>query len=429
VPALIGTAYGRLLLVKLALFMAMVALAAVNRWSLTPRLDRGNNGARRALRRNAILETAAGIAIVTVVGALGVTIPAAHQPAVWPFDHTLSWEPAQQSLGIRAALVAAGALACIAAGAILRGIRRHRASLWVAGLAGIVAAGSTCDWLLAVPAYPTTYLTSPVPYSVDSIVHGATLYRQDCGACHGAHGHSDGPQATSLSLRPVDLAEHALHHRAGNLFWWIAHGIPGTPMPGFAPQLSDMDVWDVVQFLRAQAQAARAVTLTNRVEPRHAIEVPDFSFEIAGQGQASLKQRRANEVTLLVFYTLPQSLPRLHELASAEPRFAAAGARVIAVPLGQSSTSAGAGTAGDLILATARPNAAAAYAMFARRPSDKGDVALEHAEFLIDAQGYLRARWIGDPAAQTDRTVEILREIKQLDDERPRAPPPEEHAH
>src|SRR5262249_56858630 len=38
VPALIGTGYGRLLLAKVALFFAMVAVAAVNRLRLTPRL-------------------------------------------------------------------------------------------------------------------------------------------------------------------------------------------------------------------------------------------------------------------------------------------------------------------------------------------------------------------------------------------------------
>src|SRR5262249_57226864 len=38
VPALIGTDYGRLLLAKVALFLAMVSGAAINRLRLTPRL-------------------------------------------------------------------------------------------------------------------------------------------------------------------------------------------------------------------------------------------------------------------------------------------------------------------------------------------------------------------------------------------------------
>lgn len=84
IPALIATTYGRLLLAKLALFAVMVALAAVNRMSLTPRLAAGNGEALLLLRRNAIVETAMGIAVVTVVGVLGITIPVAHESAAGP---------------------------------------------------------------------------------------------------------------------------------------------------------------------------------------------------------------------------------------------------------------------------------------------------------------------------------------------------------
>ena len=93
VPALIGTDYGRLLLAKLALFAAMLVLAMANRWHLSIRLPSEDRGALRLLRRNAILEIAAGIGVVTIVGALGVTVPAAHQVPVWPFEHTLSLKP------------------------------------------------------------------------------------------------------------------------------------------------------------------------------------------------------------------------------------------------------------------------------------------------------------------------------------------------
>ena len=64
VPALIGTGYGRLLLAKLGLFAAILAIAVVNRGLLTPRLAGGDRGALRSLRRNAVLEIAAGIGIV-----------------------------------------------------------------------------------------------------------------------------------------------------------------------------------------------------------------------------------------------------------------------------------------------------------------------------------------------------------------------------
>jgi hypothetical protein len=44
-----------------------------------------------------------------------------------------------------------------------------------------------------------------------------------------------------------------------------------------------------------------------------------------------------------------------------------------------------------------------------------------HAEFLIDRQGYLRARWIGVPNAATDGTAQMLEQIDLLKRERPRA--------
>jgi copper resistance protein D len=72
--ALIGTPYGRLLLVKIVLFCLMVAVAAVNRFVLTPRRDVAT------LHRNAKIETALGIAIVMIVAVLGSMPPAYGQP-------------------------------------------------------------------------------------------------------------------------------------------------------------------------------------------------------------------------------------------------------------------------------------------------------------------------------------------------------------
>jgi copper resistance protein D len=70
VPALIGTPYGRLLLVKILLFCAMVSVAAINRFRLAPRGDVA------ALRGNAQIETALGVIIVMIVAVLGTMPPA-----------------------------------------------------------------------------------------------------------------------------------------------------------------------------------------------------------------------------------------------------------------------------------------------------------------------------------------------------------------
>ena len=67
--ALTGTDYGRVLLLKLALFAIMLVVAAINRFRLTPQ------AAFATLRRNALIETALGLAIVIIVSVLGTMAP------------------------------------------------------------------------------------------------------------------------------------------------------------------------------------------------------------------------------------------------------------------------------------------------------------------------------------------------------------------
>ncbi|MBN9554456.1 MAG: copper homeostasis membrane protein CopD [Alphaproteobacteria bacterium] len=73
------TLYGQLLIAKLLLFAAMLGLATVNRWRLTPRLalrDAGSaSGGVRALRVSIALETSAAVLILALVAWLGTLSP------------------------------------------------------------------------------------------------------------------------------------------------------------------------------------------------------------------------------------------------------------------------------------------------------------------------------------------------------------------
>jgi putative copper resistance protein D len=84
VSALTGTDYGQLLVVKIALFLAMAAIAMVNRLRLTPRLAPqaigvGGCGTLRQLRRNSLIEFLAGTIIIIIVAILGTMPPGLHQ--------------------------------------------------------------------------------------------------------------------------------------------------------------------------------------------------------------------------------------------------------------------------------------------------------------------------------------------------------------
>lgn len=74
-PALAGSSYGWLLAAKLGLFALMLGLAAVNRWRLTPALERGGEGAPGHLRWSLLVETSAAVAIIGLVAWLGTLDP------------------------------------------------------------------------------------------------------------------------------------------------------------------------------------------------------------------------------------------------------------------------------------------------------------------------------------------------------------------
>jgi len=77
------TSYGRLLSLKVLLFVAMLGLAASNRYRLTPALGRslgsriGSDTESAALRRSIAVETAFGIAVLLLVAWFGTLAPPA----------------------------------------------------------------------------------------------------------------------------------------------------------------------------------------------------------------------------------------------------------------------------------------------------------------------------------------------------------------
>jgi putative copper resistance protein D len=83
--ALANTTYGRLVALKVGLFVVIVSIAAVNRLKLRPRLsvdrDWGDTAkdALSTLRRNVIAELCLGAAILAAVAALGLTPPSVHR--------------------------------------------------------------------------------------------------------------------------------------------------------------------------------------------------------------------------------------------------------------------------------------------------------------------------------------------------------------
>jgi high-affinity iron transporter len=90
-----------------------------------------------------------------------------------------------------------------------------------------------------------------MPRSAISIAEGGALYERSCASCHGVRGLGDGPAASSLSPKPPAIASaREMHDRSpALLFRIISVGVAGTPMTGFASQLTPEQRWNVVSYL------------------------------------------------------------------------------------------------------------------------------------------------------------------------------------
>jgi copper resistance protein D len=441
--SLLGTRYGRLVLLKVALLIPILALAGWSRSRLLPRL--GGEAAtvgRPAMRRLAgfvAAEAVLGLAILAVAALLAVTPPGRHETPLWPFRFRLAPEVTWSLPGVRtqvligAQIVLAGLLALVA-GALMRRWR----PLLLSGAAILLAAGlQQALPPMAVDAYPTTYRRPSVPYTAISVTHGAALYRTHCVGCHGPAGRGDGPAAAGLPKRPADLtAPHTNEHTAGDLFWWLSHGV-GAVMPGFGAQLAEEDRWDLINFLRALSASEQARSLIDVAAPDRRFVAPDFTFA-TGPARGSLREYRGRQPVLLVLFSLPYSRGRMNQLGESYGQLQAFNAAVIAVPVaGRERVLTHLGPTPPIFFPVVTEGATdivTTYGLFRRTQSPASALSdpplPRHMEFLIDRSGYLRARWIpgGGRPGWADIKV-LLAELQALNQEVVAGTPPDEHVH
>jgi len=450
VPPLVGTTYGQLLLIKLALLLPLVALAAVNLLKLKPRivaLGAELSAARIAellhrLKRNVTWEATLGTGILIVVGMMSVTPPARHVQPEWPFTFRWFWNTASVSAKIRAQLsdaywlAGAGAIGFVCA-FILR--RRPRYRLLGVSLAALGYGGWIYHTAIAIDAYPTTYLRPSVPYNVISVANGAHFYQEACATCHGVGGYGDGPNGKGFKPRPADLtAKHSADHTAGDLFWWLTNGVRKdgllTPMPGFGASLEEEERWDMINYLRTLSAAERARQMSALVEPEPWLVAPEFVYRTVTDENHSLKDHRGNNIVMLVLFSLPESKARLAELENLSSQLESKNVKILLVPKELSDIGGLDGKVKSLAVVTdGSREAFDAYALYRRSFSEQGTQpdppVPPHMEFLIDRQGYVRARWIPRDGPGWDKLENLFRDVDRLNQEKPSAPAPDDHVH
>jgi putative copper resistance protein D len=394
------------------------------------------------LGRFVAAEAGLGLLILLVTTGLSISPPAVHDPVWWPFAQRYAWDvaaalpggPTRVLVGAQAAFL--GVLALVV-GLLLPA---WRVLLVGAGGLGLVAGLWVALPPMTVDAYPTTFRRPSVPYHAVSVAGGAALFRAHCATCHGAGGRGDGPGGAGLPRLPADLtAGHTAQHTAGDMFWWLTHGIPAGGMPPFGDALTEEERWDLINFIRTLGAGERARQMTALVPPgRPWLVAPDFSITVGPAAPRSLKDLRDRWMTLLVLFTLPESRARLDQLAEAYNTVQALGTEIVAVPLGDGRDIirrlGGRPPIFFPVVTDGAADIAATYTPLARDPgpgwpSPRGAPPL-HAEFLIDRQGYIRARWLpGSPGPAWDRLSTLTDQLQLLDKETPAGPAPDVHVH
>lgn len=246
---LIGTPYGQLLLLKSLGLALMLACAALNGLRFAQR------GQSRALRRSLTIETGIGLVVLLLAGLLATQPPGAHATVVWPLPwRPVAWlmdEPVLRDSFLAMVLPLALAGALIVAGLGLLAWSRRAGLFLMLAAAGVIwtAPRLPPDQFLS-RAYPTSYQHWDQRRTAASLTAGRAIYLRDCAGCHGATG-TGGPGVPDLSSSSFVLAFD------GDWFWQIRHGIDRNSQPAMPaqPQLSDTEIWQVIDHLRANASA------------------------------------------------------------------------------------------------------------------------------------------------------------------------------
>jgi len=100
----------------------------------------------------------------------------------------------------------------------------------------------------------------PPPSTPDTVARGQQVYADaGCASCHGVSGKGDGDSAQDLKdavgrpIKPADFTAGV--YRGGSnprdLYYRVATGMDGTPMPAYGDVLSPTELWAVVDYVRA----------------------------------------------------------------------------------------------------------------------------------------------------------------------------------
>lgn len=97
--------------------------------------------------------------------------------------------------------------------------------------------------------------TNPIPPTEASLAQGEQIYATHCATCHGEEFDGSGPGAAGLPAAVANLVLHFPQHSDGQHFAVISNGRPASGMPAWEGTLADEEIWNVINYLRAETEA------------------------------------------------------------------------------------------------------------------------------------------------------------------------------
>ncbi|MGH6794149.1 MAG: CopD family protein, partial [Methylocella sp.] len=453
-PGMIGTEYGRLLLLKLSLLGGVLFIAGGLQRHLLPMVEiKPSDSIILSYARRVKLETVLALLIVVVASDMASLAPPEHENIVWPLPFRFSFAATWAIPWVPTRFLGGSVLILLGLAALAFSFLPSFRPAWLrlplpnsavlgAGAVALLAGGGFAFPAISVQAFPDTYLATDIPFAARSITAGLKHYEDNCTSCHGVSGHGDGPVAASLlPIIPADLsAPHTALHTGGDLYWWVTHGITGSPMPGFAGVLTDDERWDIINFLGAFSIGYQARIIEPKINPgQYWLAPPDAEITDENGNTNLLTDYRRKSPLLVVLFactqeSVGQETARLNQLLDARQRLAKAGAKIILVAPGEICEPLR-GLAARKILIAVHDTAdvAATFGLYTRtfhnRKQDVVRVPATHAEFLIDRYGYIRARWMPEEDNSWGDPGFIKTQLEMLAREPPAPPPPGPHDH
>lgn len=401
-PALLGTAYGQILVIKLLCVTLVLLCAAILRQVVLPRAQLGKD--HKSLKPILFFEYCMAWGTALAASVLAQAPLARHEDIIWPlrfrFAPLIAWRTPDAPAWVCAGGGSLVICLVLSFGLLRSGRRRIAAAM--AGL-GLTIGSALALPALTIPAFPTTYARPPIAYEAESVAVGAALFQQHCVLCHGFTGRGDGPGAAGLVPPPADLtAAHTSDHTMGDMFWWVGHGMPPSAMPAFESILNEKDRWEIINYVMALSLGYQARPLGPRaVSAFPWLPALDFTFAEDDNAPVSIVRPRGVSSKLLLFVSDEAGVAKAKdvlEVAAGVPGLLTV--TILARSLQQIHGALPADAPQRKIIIDSNLHIQSAWNLYRRTlqhpdfsDRERGPAMMA---FLIDRFGFVRARWRSD---------------------------------